>query len=266
MKTEFFTALQYCFSTLPVEKVDFFPIEHEPGARFFMVLSAFKTRIQVFAYPPVWIFSTTFENLKTVVFKYDLTFYVKNAIIIAACNTVLTLLIALPAAYSFTRFRFKFKEGLFLLFIILQLVPGISVIIGFYYIATSLGLFDTHLLLIVMYLLWNIPYAIWMLRGFFEGIPVEVEEAAQVDGYSRLGAFFRVTLPLASPGAGAVALLLFILSWNEFTLPYFLTSFNARPLSTTVAFYTTYTEIMWGGDLHSGLYSDAAYDSFRLAD
>lgn len=212
----------------------------------FMALSAFKTRLEVFAYPPVWIFKPTLENLKTVIFGHNLIFYLKNTLIICLANTALTLLISVPAAYSFARFRFKFKETAFILFLILQLVPSISVIIGFYQIAQILHIYDTCIVLIITYLLWNVPFATWMLRGFFEGIPPEVEEQALIDGYSRLGALARVTLPLAAPGLGAVVMLLFILSWNEFTLPYFLTSYNARPLSTTVMFYTTHTEVMWG--------------------
>lgn len=212
----------------------------------FMALSAFKTRLQVFAYPPVWIFEPTLENLKTVIFEYNLFFYLKNTLIICLANTALTLLIAVPAAYSFARFRFKLKETTFLLLLILQLVPSIAIIIGFYHLAQMFNMYDTHLLLIIVYLLWNVPFATWILRGFLEGIPTEIEEQALVDGYSRMGALTRVTLPLAAPGLGAVAMLLFILSWNEFTLPYFLTSLSARPMSTTVMFYTTHTEVMWG--------------------
>ena len=212
----------------------------------FMALSAFKSRLQVYAYPIVWIFEPTFEKFIEVIFGQNLFFYLQNTLLIAIPNTILTLLISLPAAYSFTRFKFKHKEKYFLLFLILQLVPGISVIIAFYHIAMSLGLFDTHLLLIILYLLWNIPYTIWITRGFFEGIPIELEEAALIDGCSRLSALRRIILPLAIPGVSATALLLFILSWNEFTLPYFLTSLNARPLSTTVVFYMSHTEIFWG--------------------
>lgn len=212
----------------------------------FMAMSAFKTRLQVFAYPPIWIFKPTLDNFITVIFEQDLFFYLVNTLIICLANTGLTLLIALPAAYSFARFRYKFKEGIFVLFMILQLVPAIAVIIGFYHLAQMLHIYDTHLLLIMVYLLWNLPFATWMLRGFIEGIPPEVEDQALVDGYSRMGALTRVTLPLMAPGVGAVSILIFILSWNEFTLPFFLTSQSARPLSTTIMLYTTHTEIMWG--------------------
>jgi multiple sugar transport system permease protein len=213
---------------------------------FFMIMSAFKSRLQVYAYPPVWIFEPTMENFEQVIFGENLFFYLRNTLLIAIPNTILTLVISLPAAYSFARFRFVHKEKLFILLLFLQLVPGISVIIAYYYIATNLGLFDTHILLIILYLLWNIPFTIWIVRGFFEGIPVELEEAALIDGCTRLSALLRIVLPLSAPGVGAVALLLFIFSWNEFTLPYFLTALFARPLSTTVVFYMSHTEIFWG--------------------
>jgi multiple sugar transport system permease protein len=213
---------------------------------FFMIMSAFKSRLQVYAYPPVWIFEPAMENFEQVIFGENLFFYLRNTLLIAIPNTILTLVISLPAAYSFARFRFVQKENLFILLLFLQLVPGISVIIAYYYIATNLGLFDTHILLIILYLLWNIPFTIWIVRGFFEGIPVELEEAALIDGCTRLSALLRIVLPLSAPGVGAVALLLFIFSWNEFTLPYFLTALYARPLSTTVVFYMSHTEIFWG--------------------
>ena len=126
------------------------------------------------------------------------------------------------------------------------MVPGISIVFALFFIARALNLFDKHIFLIVIYLLWNIPYAIWMMRGFVEGIPVELEESAMVDGASRFKAFRLITLPLMAGGVAATAILIFIGVWNEFSLAFFLTSTNARTMPTTIAFFMTHSGIKWG--------------------
>ena len=155
-----------------------------------MVSSAFKTRLETFAYPPVfWQFTPTLEHFENIFSDMNILFYMKNSTIIAVCSTLLTILISIPATYSFARFRFRYKEGVAYGFLFLQMVPGISIVFALFFIAGSLNLSDTHIFLIVVYLLWNVPYAIWMMRGFVEGIPVELEESAMVDGASRFKAF-----------------------------------------------------------------------------
>ena len=212
----------------------------------YFVASAFKSRLETFAYPPVWVFRPTLENFQTILQDMDILFYMKNSTIIAAASTLLTLLVAVPAAYSFARFRFRFKESIAYGFLFLQMVPGISIVFALFYIARTLKLFDTHIFLILSYLLWNVPYAIWMLRGFAEAIPVDLEESAMVDGCSRFRAFLLITLPLMSGGLAASAILIFIGTWNEFALAFFLTSTRARTMPTTIAFFMTHAGIKWG--------------------
>jgi len=212
----------------------------------YFVASAFKSRLDTFAYPPVWVFRPTLENFQTILEDMDILFYMKNSTIIAAISTLLTLVVAVPAAYSFARFRFRFKESIAYGFLFLQMVPGISIVFALFYIARTLKLFDTHMFLILSYLLWNVPYAIWMLRGFAEAIPVDLEESAMVDGCSRFRAFLLITLPLMSGGLAASAILIFIGTWNEFALAFFLTSTRARTMPTTIAFFMTHAGIKWG--------------------
>ena len=176
----------------------------------------------------------------------NILFYMKNSTIIAVCSTLLTILISIPATYSFARYRFRYKEGVAYGFLFLQMVPGISIVFALFFIAGSLNLSDTHIFLIVVYLLWNVPYAIWMMRGFVEGIPVELEESAMVDGASRFKAFRLITLPLMAGGIAATAILIFIGVWNEFSVAFFLTSTEARTMPTTIAFFMTHSGIKWG--------------------
>lgn len=212
----------------------------------FMVTTAFKSRLETFAYPPVWVFTPTIENFIAIFENINIGFYMKNSLIVATLSSVLTMLIAIPATYAFARFRFRYKESLAYGFLFLQMVPGISIVFALFYIARSLNLYDTYFYLSIVYLLWNIPYAIWMLRGFVEAIPVDLEESAMVDGCTRFKAFLLITLPLMSSGLIASTILIFIGAWNEFQLAFFLTSTKSRTLPTTIAFFMTHSGIRWG--------------------
>ena len=234
-----FTSRFLDFLTIAVVAAFLFPY-------LFMVTSSFKSRLETFAYPPVWVFSPTLDHYHNIFGDLNIFFYMKNSTIIATASTLLTILIAIPATYSFARYRFRFKEGIAYGFLFLQMIPGISIVFALFFISRALGLFDTHFFLIVVYLLWNIPYAIWMMRGFVEGIPVELEESAMVDGASRFTAFRLITLPLMAGGVAATAILIFIGVWNEFSLAFFLTSIEARTMPTTIAFFMTHSGIKWG--------------------
>jgi multiple sugar transport system permease protein len=214
----------------------------------FMVSSAFKTRFETFANPPVWIFTPTLEHFDDILDPTDtnIMFYMKNSAIVSVFSTLLTLLIAIPATYSFARFRFRGKESIAYGFLFLQMIPGISIVFALFYIARMLSVWDTYFFLIFCYLLWNVPYALWMLRGFVEAIPAELEESAMVDGASRFTAFRVITLPLMAGGVVATSILIFIGVWNEFALAFFLTSVNSRTMPTTIAFFLTHSGIKWG--------------------
>lgn len=212
----------------------------------FMVVSAFKSRLETFAYPPVWIFKPTLENIKSIFQDINIMFYMMNSAIVATASSLLTMVIAIPATYSFARFKFRFRDPLAYGFLFLQMVPGISIVFSLFTIARLFNLYDTYLFLVICYLLWNIPYAIWMLRGFVEAIPVDLEESAMVDGCSRFRAFLLITLPLMSSGLIASTILIFIGAWNEFSLAFFLTSVKARTMPTTIAFFMTHSGIKWG--------------------
>jgi len=121
-----------------------------------------------------------------------------------------------------------------------------AVVIPFFLLGRFIGLLDTHLLLIIVYLSFNIPFTIWMMRGFIEDIPRELEEAAWVDGCSRFQAIRRIIFPLIAPGVAATSIFCVIQSWNEFSLAFFLTSFNARTIPTTVTFFLSVLGVIWG--------------------
>lgn len=213
----------------------------------FMVSTAFKSRLETFAYPPVWLdFKPTFENFSNIFSDLNILFYMQNSAIIAIASTFLTMLVAVPATYAFARFDFRLKEAAAFAFLGLQMVPGISIVFALFFVAQSLGLYDTHIFLILVYLLWNIPYAIWMLRGFVQAIPADLEDAAMIDGCTRFQAFLKITLPLMMGGLAATSILIFIGVWNEFSLAFFLTSLQSRTMPTTIGFFMTHSGIKWG--------------------
>lgn len=213
---------------------------------FYMVISSFKTPLQAQAYPPAWLFKPTLENYSFIIRERNILKYFTNSVIVAFGNTLFSLCLALPASWSMARFRLKGKETIAYLFLVLQMTPAISIVFAFYFLVRAIGLYDTHIALIVIYSLWHVPWTIWLTRGFFESIPASLEESAVIDGCSRFGAFIRVTLPLAVPGIVAASVFVFIMSWNEFTVAYFLTLHNAPTLTTTISFFRTRLGIFWG--------------------
>ncbi len=212
---------------------------------FWMLLTSLKVRVDVID-PSVWIFKPTFENYKNVFEKRNLLFNIKNSVIVVSGTTVISLLLGTMAAYGFARFNFKRKENLAFWILSLRMLPPMAVVISFFVLGRLLRILDTHLYLIIIYLSFNIPFTIWMMRGFIEDIPIEIEEAAWLDGCSRFEGFFKVILPLISPGLIATAIFCIIQSWNEFSLAFFLTTFNAKTVPTIVTAFLSVTGVLWG--------------------
>jgi multiple sugar transport system permease protein len=207
---------------------------------FYLILGSFKTPGDIQAYPPRFFSKFTFENYIKVFTDVNIIFYLKNSFIVAGLTTIISLFIALPAAYSFARFKFWGKDWLAYVLLAILMAPIISLVYPFMTLANQLGLYDSHLGLILFYLPWNVPFAVWMLRTFVSDVPKELEEAALVDGCSRIGAFIRISIPLLVTGLFTTAVFIFIGAWNEFIIAFFLTSTNARTLPTTIDFFLTY--------------------------
>jgi len=207
---------------------------------FYLILGSFKTPGDIQAYPPRFFSKFTFENYIKVFTDVNIIFYLKNSFIVAGLTTIISLFIALPAAYSFARFKFWGKDWLAYVLLAILMAPIISLVYPFMTLANQLGLYDSHLGLILFYLPWNVPFAVWMLRTFVSDVPKELEEAALVDGCSRIGAFIRISIPLLVTGLFTTGVFIFIGAWNEFIIAFFLTSTNARTLPTTIDFFLTY--------------------------
>lgn len=212
----------------------------------YMLLSSFKTPIDNIAMPPKLFFTPTLDNFRAIFDNDQLLRFLRNTLVVATLSTLVAMLFAVPAAYGLVRFQLRWREGIAYLFLVIQLVPVIAVVFPYFDIARRLDLYDTVWILIVVYTLWNVPWGIWLVRGFIQDVPRELEESSMVDGSSRLGALLRVTLPLAAPGLTAASILLFIGAWNEFTLAFFLTTREARTYPTSIGFFLTHSGIRWG--------------------
>lgn len=187
--------------------------------------TSLKTLPEINTYPPVWF--SEGMSLKPYVdmfFYLPFSIYTLNSLIVALGATVITLLIGSLAGYAFSRFRFAGKRLLLLLFLLSQMLPGASVIIPLFQLVRASGLYDTHVGLMLVHSALLLPFVIWLLYGFFCAIPVEIEDAALIDGCSRVEALRKVILPLALPGIGATAIFAFLGSWNEFFFAFILTA------------------------------------------
>jgi multiple sugar transport system permease protein len=211
-----------------------------------MILSSFKTPLQLMAYPPTWIFQPTLENYIKVIFDKNFFLYAKNSAVVAVVNTVLAFVIAIPAAYGLAKTSSRHKGQITYLVLLCQMIPPIAVVISFFIIAQMLGLIDTLSSLIIFELLWTIPLAVWLLRGYFINFPTALTESAQVDGASLFQAILKIVVPMVAPAILATSIFVFIRAWNDFVLAFFITVMKARTLPTTIDFYLVYTQIEWG--------------------
>ncbi|WP_442051986.1 carbohydrate ABC transporter permease [Paenibacillus sp. 2TAB19] len=212
---------------------------------FWMLIISLKTKTQTYD-PSIWFFSPTFENYKQIFENRHALDYLKNSAIVVVLTTLFSIFIGGMAAYGFARFEFKKKENRAFWVLSLRMLPPMASVIPIFVMASMLRILDTHFVLIICYMLFNIPFTIWMMRSFFEEIPVALEEAAFVDGASRFQVFMKVILPLATPGLIATAIFCIINSWNEFVFALFLTSSDASTLPTTVTLFLSVSGVVWG--------------------
>ncbi len=210
-----------------------------------IILTAFKTPDEHLASPPVWFPQNPNLLHFTHIIETGGLKILKNSFIIAGAATVLAVLIGSLAAYGLARYR---AGGDHLPFYILsqRFMPPVAVIFPFLLFFKALKWVDTHQALILIYLTFNLPYAVWMMRGFFLEIPVEIEESALVDGCSPFGAFWRIALPLAAPGIVATGVFCFIFSWTEFFFAVSLTRTDAVTLPVYIANFFGRMMIQWG--------------------
>lgn len=218
----------------------------------YLLITSFKPPELTFSLPPVWIFKPTLQNYSDVIVGGDFVKYFINSLVIALSTTFTALVLGGFAAYGFARFRFRGSFWLRMSALIPQMLPPITIIVPLYVLFNGLKLTDTRTGLVISYLTFTIPLSIWMMIGFFEDIPEDLEESAMIDGCTRFQALFRVSIPLVAPGLAATAILGFLYCWNEFLYAVILTGRNARTLPVTITSFMTNKAILWGRIAASG--------------
>lgn len=211
-----------------------------------MIATVFKRRLDITASPPKLWFAPTLGNLAPSYNGQNVADLLTNAFVIAGATAVCTVALGIPAAYYFARHRSPVNKQLFIFVLSTRIAPPIALSLPFYVLLTKFGLSGTHTAVITIHTVFNLSFVIWLLEGFFADIPLEVEAAAQVDGRSYVGAFFRVVLPLVRPGIGVAALFTFVFSWNEYMMASLLSSSETRPVTPSIPGFMTQATTHWG--------------------
>jgi multiple sugar transport system permease protein len=182
-----------------------------------------KSVQEIFANPPVLIPSSPrLENYTYVIETLGIMTYFKNSAIIVAVTLVCTLLFAIPAAYGFSRFSFRFKTQSLFLLLVFQMISPIIIAIPLYRFFVSIGWENNLVTLIAVYVALELPFTTWFLKGYLDTIPKDLDEAATMDGCTRLQALKNILLPVAAPGIASVSILIAVASWSQFVLPFIL--------------------------------------------
>jgi multiple sugar transport system permease protein len=195
-----------------------------------MLLTSIKSQFVALQYPPVWIPSTiTFEQYYRLLSPSgdvggQFLHYMWNSILVSSATTVIGVAIAVPAAYAFSRFRFPGRKFLFFSVLFRNMFPAVVFLMPLFIMMRFIHLVNTQSSLVLTYLTFGLPLSIWLLKGFYDNIPIELEQAARIDGATRFQAFMRVIMPLSAPGIIATAIYSFITAWNEYV--YALTFLN----------------------------------------
>ena len=188
-----------------------------------MLLISFKSDTEVFT--TTFLFHPTLSNYTAVLLESNYVQYMKDSLIVAGGSVLVSVVVGIPAAYALARYNFNRKEDLAFQILSFKFAPEILVVLPLFMIYQKIGLYDTYLGLI------------WVYRGYFEDISVEIEYAAQVDGYTWYQIFFKMLMPLVKPGIVAAALLSFIFAWNSFTFPLILASSKVQPITVAITKY-----------------------------
>ncbi len=218
----------------------------------YLLITSFKPAELTFSIPPVWVFTPTLKNYTDVIIGGEFMKYFFNSLFVALSATFIAVILGAFAAYGFARFRLRGGFWLRMSVLVPQMLPPITIIVPLYVLFNGMKLTDTPAALIISYLTFTIPLSVWTLIGFFEDVPVELEESAMIDGCSRFGAFVRINLPIVTPGLAATAILCFLYCWNEFLYAVILTGRDARTLPVTITSFMTNKAILWGRIAASG--------------
>lgn len=219
---------------------------------YWMFVVSARSRVELFGEPSFVQTSFYAENYTKVIFNSTFQRYMLNSIIVATANAALVSFLALLATYALSRWKLKGADNIFFWTITNRMAPPAAFLLPLFLMYTRVfklgdwSLFDTRIGLILLYCVFNLPFAVWLMKGIVDGIPVELDEAALVDGASRWTVLLRIITPLAAPGLAITAILSWVFAWNEYLFAATLTSVEARTITTGLAEFVTVTGTNWG--------------------
>jgi multiple sugar transport system permease protein len=222
---------------------------------WWMIVVSARSRVELFNAPTLIIDSFFVENYTNVINDRVFQGYMVNSLIVSTGNALLVTFLALLATYALSRYKLAGSDNIFFWTITNRMAPPAAFLLPLFLIFTglsntrggiNLGLYDSHIGLILLYCVFNLPFAIWLMKGIMDGIPVELDEAAFVDGATTFQVLRDIIAPLAAPGLAVTAILSWIFAWNEYLFAATLTSFRARTITTGLAEFVTVTGTNWG--------------------
>lgn len=215
------------------------------GPVYWALSTAIKTRADAFAYPPSWVFTPSFHSYDVIFSNFNYSTPLTNSLIIVIVSTAVALCVGVLAAYSFSRFNLRGGGILIFALLSVRMFPAVALALPLYLLFAKNQLFDTRIGMIIAYTAFGIPIVVWMMRSFFDDVPTALDEAAMIDGHSRLSVLTKVILPLSLPGLVATATFVVILLWNEFLIANVLTSSKAVTIPVAITGFNTDRGIEW---------------------
>ncbi len=213
---------------------------------YIIASSSIKPTPIMFSKPPAMIFTPTWDHYHALFTDRPFAKFIGNSLITALGSTAFSLTFGSLAAYALSRIRHKRMNDVAFWILSMRMFPPIAVVVPYYIIFKAAGLLDTPFALIMIYSTANIPLTVWLMKGFFDEVPMALEEAAMVDGHGLLSTFWHVTLPLAAPGLAVSAVFCFIFSWNEFIFALMLTGSEAQTATVAVMSFWSSDAVQWG--------------------
>jgi len=213
---------------------------------YWLINMSLKTNNEILGTFSLYPQKLTLDNFRTIL--TDPSWYngYINSMIYVVMNTVISIVVALPAAYAFSRYRFMGDKHLFFWLLTNRMAPPAVFALPFFQLYSSIGLFDTHIAVALAHCLFNVPLAVWILEGFMRGVPKEIDETAYIDGYSFPRFFLRIFVPLIASGIGVTAFFCFMFSWVELLLSRTLTAVNAKSIAATMTRTVSASGMDWG--------------------
>jgi multiple sugar transport system permease protein len=222
---------------------------------YWMITTSFKPDVDILTAPPHWVFKPTLDNYRYAFEVANFGLYIKNTLLVAFFSTLIVVATGTLASYSFARYNVGGGNMMFFI-LTTKMMPAIAVVLPFFLIfkqvgSTDFGKFfqlglDQIGTLVVCYTIFNLPFAIWLMVSFFQDIPIELEDSARLDGYTRWEVLWKIVFPLAAPGIAVTAIFCLLFSWNEFLFAFVLTRSNAMTITVGVNGFWTERGILWG--------------------